>query len=289
MVRHLKRYHRKLIQLFSALIYNANLDGFFTGTISKSASKSMCVPGLNCYSCPGAIGACPVGALQSAFGELRYKLPLYVLGILLLFGVLLGRAVCGFLCPFGLVQELLHKIPSPKLKKNRLTRGLTLLKYVVLAGLVVGYPVMTLLVQGVAVPGFCKFLCPAGTLEGGIPLPLLDETLRPFLGGLFQWKFAILLLIVAASVVMYRPFCRFLCPLGAIYSPFNRIAVLGVRLDENKCIHCDRCIQACGMDVRKVNDRECIRCGECIAVCPCDAISIYSFRTKQEGQTDETA
>ena len=284
-----KRYHRKLIQLFSALIYNADLGGFFTGTISKAQTKGICVPGLNCDSCPGAIGACPIGSLQAAFGELRYKLPLYVLGTLLLFGVLLGRAVCGFLCPFGLIQELLHKIPSPKLKKNRVTRALTWVKYVVLAALVVGYPIMTLLTQGVAVPGFCKFLCPAGTLEGGIPLALMDESLREMLGTLFQWKFAILILVVAASIVMFRPFCRFLCPLGAIYSPFNKIAVLGVRVDEGKCVHCDKCVRSCKMDVKQVNDRECIRCGECISVCPCDAISIYSFLRKKEETTHETA
>lgn len=276
-----KNKKRKIIQLLSALIYNANLGGFLTGNIFKGKSKGLCVPGLNCYSCPGAVGACPLGSLQNAFGEIRYKFPLYIIGFLLLTGVLLGRAVCGFLCPFGLLQDLLYKIPTPKLKKNRITKTLSFLKYIVLAILVIGWPVATFFISGRSVPGFCKFLCPAGTVEGGIPLMIANPALREAVGFLFSWKVCLALLILTLCIFVFRAFCRFLCPLGAIYSFLNPVAVLGVKVDKHRCIGCGKCVKFCKMDVKKVNGAECIRCGECADVCPTNAIQTGIF-PKQE-------
>ena len=128
---------RRLIQLCAALLYNLNLKGFAEASIYKGKSKGLCVPGLNCYSCPGAVGSCPLGTLQNALSAMDRKLPFYILGVLLLFGVTMGRTICGFLCPFGLVQELLYKIPVPKIKKNRVTQELSKVKYVILAVFVV--------------------------------------------------------------------------------------------------------------------------------------------------------
>ena len=150
------------------LLYNADIRNFKTGSISRSPLKNGCVPGLNCYSCPGAIASCPLGALQNALAEGRF--PFFVTGLLLLFGITLGRAVCGFLCPFGLIQELLYKIPSPKAPKNTLTRKLALFKYGILALLVIGLPLAYFFIEGYGAPFFCEFVCPAGTLEAGVPL-----------------------------------------------------------------------------------------------------------------------
>lgn len=260
-----------MIQMTSAALYNLNVKGFAQSAIYRGATKGLCVPGLNCYSCPGAIAACPLGALQSALNNLP-ALPLYVLGTLAIFGALLGRAVCAFLCPIGLLQELLYKIPTPKIPKGSWSRRLSIGKYVVLAVFVVGIPLYTLASRGVVVPGFCKWICPAGTLEGGIGLAAFSEQMRGQLGGLFAWKAIVLGMLAVASVFVYRPFCRFLCPLGAIYSLFNRIAIFGIRVDEEKCTHCGLCARSCKMDVRRVNDRECIRCGECRGICPSGAL-----------------
>ena len=210
----------------------------FQGTIYRGNSKKFCVPGLNCYSCPGAIASCPLGALQASLNNFPTAVPLYLLGILLLFGALLGRAVCAFLCPFGLIQELLYKIPTKKLKKSAWTRRLTVIKYIVLVVMVIALPLYFLIVNGVVTPAFCKWLCPAGTLEGGVPLVIANEGLRAQLGWLCSWKALVTVAVVVASIFIYRPFCRFLCPLGAIYSLFNRTAVFGVRLDKKKCTHC---------------------------------------------------
>lgn len=260
---------RRLIQLYAALLTNANIKGFATGKIYMGSTKTACVPGLNCYSCPGAIGACPLGALQDSLAASSTRAPAYIFGILILFGLLLGRVICGFLCPFGLIQELLYKIRSPKLRKNRFTRILSYFKYVLL-GILIAIPVIY-----AGIPSFCKYVCPAGTLEGAVSLlaNIENSDFYAMLGYLFTWKFAILVVVVVACVFIYRAFCRFICPLGAIYGLFCRLSLLGVKLDKNKCIDCGLCIEGCKMDIKHVGDHECIQCGECIPVCPVQAIT----------------
>lgn len=258
---------RRYTQLIAAVLYNCNIEGFAGGTIYKGASKGLCAPGLNCYSCPGATFACPLGSLQSGLLSSRYKIPYYVLGTVLLMGILFGRLICGFLCPFGLLQELINKIPTPKIKKGPVTEALSKLKYIILALFVVVIPLV--LYQ----PGFCKYICPAGTLEGGIPLLLMNKALREMAGGIFTWKVLLLAVMIIACVFCYRAFCRFICPLGALYSFFNPVAFFGIKVDHSKCIGCNACVKACKMDVKKVCDAECIQCGECIEHCPVKAIS----------------
>ena len=275
---------RRLIQLYTALLYNAHVKGFIKGDIYTGGSKMLCVPGFNCYSCPGAVGACPLGALQNAVASSGNRAPTYVLGILMLYGLTLGRTICGFLCPLGLLQDLLHKIPTPKLKKSRFTRVLSYLKYVVLAVFVVIVPLWYSL-QSYPVPAFCKYICPAGTFEGAIGLLSnpVNADKYSMLGILFTRKFLILLVIVAACVFAYRAFCRFLCPLGAIYGLFARIALIGVKVDMPKCTDCGRCVSHCRMDIRHVGDHECIHCGECIDVCPTKAISFKAGKYTLHG------
>lgn len=272
----IKPSKRKLIQVYAALLYNANIKGFVTGEIFKGNSKSVCLPGLNCYSCPGAIGACPLGSLQNALAESKTKVPTYVLGIILLYAIILGRTICGFLCPVGLIQELMYKIKTPKLKKNKVTRVLSYFKYVLLVVLVLVLPLMyALQTNNIPLPAFCKYICLAGTLEGAVLL-LINKNNSDFfgmLGPLFTWKFMLLILFLVASVFIFRFFCRFFCPLGAIYGLFNKLSILGVKVDKSKCNNCQACINHCKMDVKEVGDHECIQCGECRNVCHCNAIS----------------
>ena len=267
------RFKRHLIQLLAALLYNLNFQGFATGTIYQGASKGICVPGLNCYSCPGAIGACPIGSLQTSLASSNQNLPFYIVGTLLAFGALLGRTVCGWLCPFGLIQDLFDKIPLPKIRKGTWSQVLSWGKYVILAVFVIILPPVLLQTTGVGTPIFCSLICPVGTLEAGIPLVAANSGLRAFLGALFNWKVTVLVVILVSCAFVYRPFCRFLCPLGALYSFFNRIALLRYRVDKSRCNGCNTCLAVCKLDIHCVSDRECIQCGACVSGCQQQAIS----------------
>ncbi len=266
---------RRIIQVYTALLFNCNIKGFVKGRIYTGNTKYLCTPGLNCYSCPGAVTACPMGALQNAFASSATRTPYYILGILGLLGLMFARTICGFLCPVGLGQDLLYKIKTPKIKKSKYTRALSYVKYVILVVFAFLIPLMYGIVQSSAVPGFCKYICPAGTLGGGIGLLVNPANTDYFamLGPLFTWKFALLVAIIVFCAFIYRPFCRFLCPLGAIYGFFNKIAIIGVKLDKQKCTDCGLCVSHCKMDIKHVGDHECINCGECISVCPVKAIS----------------
>ena len=275
---------RRLIQVYTALLYNAYIKGFAEGEIYTGVLKNACVPGLNCYSCPGAISACPLGSLQNAISASADRPAFYVVGIILLFGMFLGRVICGFLCPFGLIQELLHKVPVKKLKKNKITQKLTWIKYVILGIFVVVIPLFFGL-RKQPLPAFCKYICPAGTLEGALMLMIHPDNadLRSLTGGIFYWKLAVLIAMVISCVFIFRAFCRFICPLGAIYSLFSKIALLGVRVDMNKCNNCGACVKTCQMDIKRVGDRECIQCGECIDVCPEKAITFKAGKLVLRG------
>jgi len=269
-------------QALWALLTNSYLVGFARGKIYKGKLKNLCVPGMNCYSCPGAVGSCPIGSLQAVIGSWNFKFAFYVAGFLVFIGALMGRFVCGWLCPFGLIQDLLHKIPFPK--KINIFCGdklLRKLKYVILMVFVILLPMFLVDVLGQGAPYFCKLLCPVGTLEGGIPLVLLNKSMHSALGWLYAWKNVLLVVTIILSIIIYRPFCKYICPLGAVYSVFNPISVFKYRVDESKCTHCGACARTCKMQVDPVqnaNHTECIRCGLCKKVCLTGAISIGCFQ-----------
>ena len=291
-VSHLLARFRGWIQAGATLLTNIHLPNFLKGGLYQGKGKAVCVPGLNCYSCPAASGACPIGSFQAVVGSSKFRFSYYITGFLILLGVLLGRVICGFLCPFGWFQELLHKIPTKKLSTKKL-KPLTYLKYVVLLVMVVLLPVLMTNQLGMGDPFFCKYLCPQGVLEGAIPLSMANAGIRAALGSLFTWKFIVLLMVIVLSIVFYRPFCKWLCPLGAFYALLNKVSLFQMQVDQSKCVSCGKCAKVCKMDVdvtKSPNHTECIRCGMCIRACPTDAVSFrYGFGSgKQKSKNEQT-
>ena len=271
---------RGLIQAGATLLTNIHLPNFIKGGLYQGKGKYVCVPGLNCYSCPAASGACPIGAFQAVVGSSKFRFSYYITGFLILLGVLLGRFICGFLCPFGWLQELLHKIPTKKLSTKKL-KPLTYVKYAVLVVMVFLLPMLMKGDIGIGDPYFCKYLCPQGVLEGAIPLSIANSGIRAALGSLFNWKLGVLITVVVLSVLFYRPFCKWICPLGAFYALLNRVSLFQMKVDKDKCVSCGKCARACKMDVdvtKSPNHTECIRCGMCVKACPTGAVRFrYGF------------
>ncbi len=291
MQQHHKR--RNLVQLLVAIVSNAYIMGFLEGKIYRGDSKALCVPGLNCYACPGALGSCPIGSLQAVLGARDTYFSWYVGGFLVAVGASMGRFVCGWLCPFGWLQDILHRIPIPKgWKRFRRLPGekiLSLFRYVVLVVLVILLPLFLVDILGQGSPYFCSWVCPSGTLSG-LLLLAGNVGLRSVAGWLFAWKNLILAITILASIIIYRPFCRYVCPLGAIYGLFNPVALYRFEVDKENCTSCGRCQKVCKLDIKVFetpNSTACIRCGDCITACPHNAIQHGFKRPTPKPVTDE--
>ncbi len=282
---------RKLVQIVAFGLTNSHVSNFASGQIYTGPWKKFCNPGLNCYSCPAAGLACPIGAMQAVSGSTEFGFSFYVVGIVLALGVVLGRFICGFLCPFGLFQELIYKIPGPP-KHLKLKKWMTYCKYGFLVIFVLILPLVLTNYMGIGKPAFCEYICPAGTLEGGIPLLLTNASLSSIIGSLFFMKLAILIAVIVACLFFYRFFCKTMCPLGAIYGLLNKISLYRMEVDKKTCVSCGKCATVCKMDVdpsKTPNSAECIRCGDCTKACPVGALHLGFARKNETGQEPEKA
>lgn len=281
---------RRWTQIAGTLAANPWFVYFSTRTIYQGKAKGICFPGFNCYACPLALFSCPIGSLQhslailspranasSAAGALAqagrqsasHSLAalLYVAGFIGLIGVAVGRLFCGWLCPFGFLQDLLYKIPTPKL---RMPRWMRFGKYFALAFVAMLLPYLT------GVQWYSR-LCPAGALEGTIPLKALPPRAPlPEIGWFFWLKIGILVFFLVWMVVTKRPFCRAACALGASWALFAPISLYRMGVDPDACTFCDKCREVCPVDINifdDANSPECIRCLGCKKVCPSGAVS----------------
>ncbi len=271
---------RKLAQLFFALFANANVAAFWQKALYRGGLKGFCFPGLNCYSCPLALFACPLGSLQQALASFRalkwqaVSALTYVIGIIMLYSLFLGRVVCGWVCPFGFFQELLFRLPTPK---KVLPPFFKYFKYFLLFLLVLFLPTILIGPTGYGKVWFCRLVCPAGTLEAGLFNMALRPELHPLVKGLFYWKVAFLLLIVIFCIFYFRFFCVVLCPLGLIYGLFNRLGLFKLNWRAEDCLNCGVCRKVCPLGLKipeEINGCECIRCLNCLKACPTHVIEI---------------
>ena len=218
-----RRSPRTWIQLGFTALFNGYAAGFAKGTIFTGATKYACVPVLNCYSCPGALGSCPIGSLQAVIGGAKHQFSFYVLGTIMLFGIVLGRLVCGFLCPFGLVQDLLHKIPVRKWRvPKRVDKPMRFLKYVVLLVMVILLPMFATNALGTAPPFFCKYICP------------ITVFLKP------MSYFSLLRVRCDKEKCISCGKCKRVCPMDVDVTDNARN-----RKNGTECIHCMECVKNC--------------------------------------------
>ncbi len=273
---------RKWVQALWFFLANGFWGFPVTGNLYQGPLKVICSPGLNCYSCPAATTYCPIGSLQQLLLSIRFALlsgqfyfGTFVLGSMGMLGAVFGRFICGWACPFGFFQELLNKIPSAKFSINR---HLSWLKYGFLVLFVIVLPLVVVDDFGMGKPWFCKYVCPAGTLEAGIPMLLLRPDLRSIVGWLYLNKIIILIGFIGWSVVSSRPFCRTTCPLGAFYALFSRYQLIKLKFDEENCTNCGACHTVCPVEIRfneAPESCECVNCMRCMTeACHFDAISV---------------
>lgn len=221
-------------------------------------------------------------------GARKFRFSYYVFGMMAFFGVMIGRLICGFLCPFGFFQDLVHKIPTPKLSTKKLW-PLRYIKYGILFSLIIALSFVMRGKYEVIPPYFCKYICPQGILEGAFPLSITNPTLRNAFGALFNWKLFILITTIVLSTIFYRPFCKWICPLGAFYAFFNKYSFYQIEVNGHKCIDCGKCARICKMDVdirKNACHTECIRCNDCVKACPTKAIST-SFIKGSENEKEK--
>jgi len=270
----MRRGKRLLVQLGFFLSQNPFQKNFITGKIYQGNIKALCSPGLNCYSCPASAVSCPIGAIQFFLTGFKSSVSLYITGFLMTAGVVFGRFICGYVCPMGLLQDLLYRIKTPKLVlRLRFSRYI---KYIILAVFVALLPVIANEFFGLGQPWFCKYICPSGTIFGALPLLLVNNFLRGLIGAQFILKLIIAIGIVLTAVFIFRIYCRVLCPLGAIYALFNKISILRMDCDREKCRSCGNCSRECQLTLTPAvqpNDPECVRCGKCVTACPNKALT----------------
>lgn len=242
----------------------------------------VCGPVFHCYACPLSTFACPIGVIAQ-FGGL-HLFPFMAVGTLIVVGTLAGTLVCGWVCPFGLLQDLAAKIPTPKVHLPAWTGQL---RYVMLVGTVVLVPY----VWGESHPLFVCRVCPAGGLEAAVP----NVVTQAVTGRPISWPSPVKLAVVGAFLVavvfIRRPWCRVLCPLGGIFSLFNKVSALFLRIDRGKCSECQRCRKLCAYDIQpdvSPNDLRCIRCLECTRCGP-GALNLETVVDRGTGPAEDTA
>lgn len=265
-------FWRRFTQIgIGTILFNSYFNVVNTKQIYSGPLRHGCVPGLNCHSCPTATMGCPIGMLQ--YFAANHRFPWFMIGFLGIIGLISGRFTCGWLCPFGLVQDWMHsfkklKVPIPKI--------LNYLKYIVLIAVVIVIPYFTY-------EHWFSKLCPCGALIAGIPWALWNPTDPIFegptitadaIGSMFWLKMWILGVFMVLFLFIKRPFCRTICPLGAIYAFFNRISLVSLRVKDS-CPDCGSCADLCPMDLEartEINSENCIKCLECV---DCKHVQFY--------------
>jgi ferredoxin len=209
---------------------------------------------------------CPFGGVEAIYtyateGNLLCSLGVsnfYILAAILLSALLLRRAFCSYMCPLGALSEWLHRLAlaaglRPWKVSGRVDRALSLLKYVLLAAIVVvTWRAGELLFRGYD-PCYALLSRHGADITG--------------------WAYVIAGTVAAASLWIRLPFCRWFCPLAAVLNPFSRFGLARVKRSEATCTGCGRCAAVCPTAIAvdqssEVTAARCLSCLSCIEACP---------------------
>lgn len=268
---------RRIFQIIGTILPNSYIPFIWKKAIYQGQLKGLCAPLFNCYACPLATVHCPIGALQH-FMTLQ-KIPYYIIGYLSLIGLAVGRMACGWICPFGFFQDLMSKLRK---KKLRFPSYLGYMRYVFLVVFAIALPLFTN-------EHWFSMICPWGGIEAGISWAILDQNIRNMIGGSFYMKMSIIAFFLGLMVFFKRPFCFLMCPLGAIYSLFNKVSIIRLGVDKESCTKCNRCFRICPVGIKvyeSPNSHNCIRCLECTK---CSSVKVYSIFGNKSMARDENS
>lgn len=284
---------------------------FFSATIFNLGSLPVLLPVLWTWGLQQNAVGDAFTALQLMLSGWQQSAPVFpwlAVASFLAIGVLLGKSLCGWICPFGFIQDLIDLIKVKKMEvASKTHEDMTLIKYLVLgiALFITGtFSVAKLLgahrsyENAMGIFAYAPFtaVSPSETLFATLPKMVqgfsnsivekpvweaLAEVLN--LTPLFWVQFFILLGVLVFAAYVPRGWCKYFCPHGAIMAVLNRFSFMGLRRDPVKCVkgECRECVKACPMKVRilelpweKFSDPECIYCLKCIDACPNKAIRL---------------
>ncbi len=227
-------------------------------------------PFINCQSCELATGACPVGTFQMAL--LKGKIPYLAMATVILVGAVLGRWICGWLCPFGFLSDIFDRFS----KHKKFPKKAGYIKFVLL-GIIIITSILSFKSNKQVLP-FCAIVCAGGFFYG--LLPYYVTTGFGNLKGKLPFFHVLVLYHIAYAVTFLtlayrysgRFFCRYICPMGAVLGLFNKIALVRIEHDSSSCNNCNACNKVCPMGADLCQDSfldrtNCIACARCVKVC----------------------
>ncbi|MBS7655934.1 4Fe-4S binding protein [Candidatus Bathyarchaeota archaeon] len=288
---------RRIAQIFFFFVFNALIFNriIFYWNIKPS---TLHLPVLVSINSPlsafcGVFDVIQASASQGIF-------PLLSIAIILVLGVLIGRALCSWGCPIGFIQELIFEIKGERVTQIsfKTHNQAVKLKFIILALTILVSATVCLSVHfniwvsyREALGDFAKgpffIFSPDGILFGTLPYLISSaifnkgfSNLEIFQIYLLAFKMFILGLFFAGAYKISLFWCRYICPLGALMSIFGKVSFLSLNRSLTKCEKCPECVKACPMQIKildypwgKFNHQECILCFRCVDACKHKALT----------------
>ncbi|MCW3976063.1 MAG: 4Fe-4S binding protein [Candidatus Bathyarchaeota archaeon] len=243
--------------------------------------------------------------LSSMAGSLTFiqymlSLPLFPwipLASILIIGVIIGRLLCGWACPFGFIQDLLSRLSKEKIRISQQNHN----KYIKIKFVFLGITLFVSFILALSLhldannelkralgpfaEGIFYTISPNETFFGDLP-GLLAQASTGSLNlnisnYLLYFNLIFLIFTLIGAFKIPRFWCKYLCPLGGFLGIIAKCSLLGIRRDLTKCDRCMKCVKVCPMQIKilelpweKFTDTECTLCVECIEECPNDALKL---------------